>query len=217
MKLTEEIVKEYSSLVKTVAVNKHREFPMVATEDIEQELWIWFLKHPLKTKEWGEMESKKDATRLFVRSLNNAASRYCQYEKARSVGYEMVDLTFYQRSVVEQLLPSVLSGDWNQPVYFDMTSDRHTQAPNEGGNLMAMQADISRAFEMLPESQQNVLYQWHLHNRNSKDLAKAMNANEKTARMRVTRAIDAIINKLGGRMPYIESDYKKPKEESPEV
>jgi hypothetical protein len=36
-----------------------------------------------------------------------------------------------------------------------------------------------------------------------------MNANEKTARMRVTRAIDAIIGKLGGTAPYREKDYKK--------
>ena len=207
MKITEEIVKEYESLVKTVAYSKHRDFPMVAKEDIEQELWMWFVTHPVKTKEWGEMD-KKEGTRLFVRSLNNHASRYCQHEKARSVGYEMVDLTFYQRSVVEQLLPSVISGDWNQPIYFDVTSDRHTQAPNEGGNLMAMQADISRAFEMIPEAQQNVLYMWHLHNRNSKDLAHKLSVNEKTARMRVTRAIDAIINKLGGHMPRYESDYK---------
>ena len=213
MKLTEEMVKEYESLVKTVAYNKHRDFPMVAKEDIEQELWMWFVTHPQKTKEWQEMD-KKEGTRLFVRSLNNHASRYCQNEKARTVGYEMVDLTFYQRSVVEQLLPSVLSGDWNQPIYFDVTSDRHTQAPNEGGNLMAMQADISKAFEMIPESQQNILYQWHLNNRNSKDLAKVMNANEKTARMRVTRAIDAIINKLGGPAPRYESDYPKAKEEA---
>jgi DNA-directed RNA polymerase specialized sigma24 family protein len=207
MKITEEIIKEYESLVRTVAYSKHRDFPMVPKEDIEQELWMWFVTHPVKTKEWGEMD-KKEGTRLFVRSLNNHANRYCQYEKARSVGYEMVDLTFYQRSVVEQLLPSVISGDWNQPVYFDVTSDRHTQAPNEGGNLMAMQADISRAFEMLPEAQQNVLYQWHFHNRNSKDLAIKLSINEKTARMRVTRAIDAIINKLGGHMPRHESDYK---------
>jgi DNA-directed RNA polymerase specialized sigma24 family protein len=62
---------------------------------------------------------------------------------------------------------------------------------------------------MLPEAQQNVLYMWHLHNRNSKDLAKVMKANEKTARMRVTRAIDAIIGKLGGTAPYREKDYKK--------
>jgi DNA-directed RNA polymerase specialized sigma24 family protein len=209
MSLTEQTIKEYNSLVKTVAASKHKEFPMVSADDIEQELWVWFLKHPNKTSEWGQMESKKDATRLFTRSLNNAANRYCQYEKARSVGYEMVDLTFYQRNVVEQLLPSVLSNDWSQPIYFDMTSDRHTQAPNEGGNLMAMQADISRAFELISETHQNVLLNWYLHNRNSKDLAKLFQTNEKTARMRVTRAIDAIIKKLGGQAPYFEKDYKK--------
>jgi DNA-directed RNA polymerase specialized sigma24 family protein len=180
---------------------------MVPKEDIEQELWMWFVTHPVKTKEWGEMD-KKEGTRLFVRSLNNHANRYCQYDKARSVGYEMVDLTFYQRSVVEQLLPSVISGDWNQPVYFDVTSDRHTQAPNEGGNLMAMQADISRAFEKLKEDQQNVLYLWYESGKDSKSLAKLINLpNEKAARMRVTRAIDAIIKKLGGYAPFRDSDY----------
>lgn len=211
MKLTEETINEYRSLVKTVAASKHKEFPMVATDDIEQELWMWFITHPAKTKEWGELESKKDSTKLFTRSLNNHANRFCQYEKARSVGYEVVDLTFYQRSVVEQLLPSVLSGDWSQPIYFDMTSDRHTQAPNEGGNLMAMQADISRAFEHISETHQNVLLQWYLHNRNSKDLAKIFQTNEKTARMRVTRAIDAIIKKLGGHSFYLESDKQAQK------
>jgi hypothetical protein len=35
--------------------------------------------------------------------------------------------------------------------------------------------------------------------------------------MRVTRAIDAIINKLGGRMPFYESDFKKPHEDTPKV
>lgn len=206
MKLTEETINEYRSLVKTVAAGKHKEFPMVAMDDIEQELWMWFITHPAKTKEWEEMESKKDSTKLFTRSLNNHANRFCQYEKARSIGYEVVDLTFYQRNVVEQLLPSVLSGDWSQPIYFDMTSDRHTQAPNEGGSLMAMQADISSAFEKIAESHQNTLLQWYLHNRNSKDLAKIFQTNEKTARMRVTRAIDAIIKKLGGHSFYTEND-----------
>jgi DNA-directed RNA polymerase specialized sigma subunit len=61
---------------------------------------------------------------------------------------------------------------------------------------------------MLKEDQQNVLYLWYESGKDSKSLAKLINLpNEKTARMRVTRAIDAIIKKLGGYAPFRDSDY----------
>lgn len=208
MALTEALISEYKDLVRIVAGNKHKIYPMVPRDDIEQELWMWFIKHPNKTIEWRQLDIK-ESTRLFVRSLHNAASRFCQYEKARSVGYEVADVAFYQRVVVEELLPSVLNNDWSQEVSFDINSDRRTVAPNEGGNLMAMQADISRAFDMLKEHHQNVLIQWNLSGKNSKELATIIQApNEKAARMKVTRAIDALIDHLGGHKPYYESDYK---------
>ena len=209
MKITEETIKEYEGLVRTVAINKHREFPMIAREDIEQELWMWFITHPLKTKEWEAMESKKESTRLFVRSLNNHANRYCQYEKARSVGYEMVDLTFYQRSVVEQLLPSVISGDWNQPVYFDVTSDRHTQAPNEGGNLMAMMIEIDFGFWKLSKDDRKLLFLRYGEAMHFDEIAKEMElGSEDTARMRNKRAIKKLIHRIGGFKPYRDEDVE---------
>lgn len=181
---------------------------MVSRDDIEQELWMWFITHPHKTFEWRQLDIK-ESTKLFTRSLHNAASRYCQNEKARSVGYEVSDVAYYQRAVVEELLPSVLLGDWSQEVTFDINSERAAKAPNEGGNLMAMQADISRAFERLKEHHQNILIQWNTVGKNSKDLAAVLGSpSEKAARMRVTRAIDALIQNLGGHKPYYESDYK---------
>lgn len=208
MAITEALISEYSDLVRIIASTKHKEYPMVPRDDIEQELWIWFLKHPHKTSEWRALDIK-ESTKLFTRSLHNAASRFCQYEKARSVGYEITDVFFYQRQVVEELLPSVLNNDWTQEITFDMNSDRKALAPNEGGNLMAMQSDISRAFDMLKEHHQNILIQWNLSGKNSKELAIVLKApNEKAARMRVTRAIDALIQNLGGHKPYYEADYK---------
>jgi len=211
MAITEALISEYNDLVRIVASTKHKEYPMVPRDDIEQELWVWFLKHPNKTTEWRQLDIK-ESTKLFTRSLHNAASRFCQYEKARSVGYEISDVSYYQRAVVEELLPSVLNNDWSQEITFDMNSDRKTLAPNEGGNLMAMQADISRAFDMLNERHQNVLIQWNISGKNSKELAVAIgSASEKAARMRVTRAIDALIQNLGGPRPYYEADYKNVK------
>jgi RNA polymerase sigma factor (sigma-70 family) len=203
-------VEEYSNLVKSVANIKAREYPMVPRQDIVQELWLWFAEHPNKIKEWHALENQKDSTKLFARALHNAASKYCQYEKARTSGYEVTDVFFYKREIVEELLASVLSDEWIIPSNDkDLNGDRAKKAPNEGGDLLALQADISKAFSKLKEDQQNILYLWYQSGRNSKDLSKLIQIpNERAARMRVTRAIDSIIRKLGGFAFYNDRDYK---------
>jgi DNA-directed RNA polymerase specialized sigma24 family protein len=182
---------------------------MVPREDIIQELWLWFLEHPNKVEEWSKMDDQKLATKLVNRSLHNRAHDFCQKEKARTVGYELTDLSYYHRDVVEELLPSILTDDWSQPVFSDVNGDRKTFAPSEGGNLMAMQADVSYAFERISPHHQEILLQWYLNGRNSKDLGVALGLTDKNARMKVTRAIDAIIKKLGNRAPRPDKDYKK--------
>ena len=203
-------IEEYESLVKSVSSMKHREYPMVQFQDIAQELWLWFAEHPKKTEEWHNLENKKDATRLFARALHNAASKYCQFEKARTSGYEITDVFYYKRDIVEELLPSVLSGNFLEPLgNDDVNSSRSNRAPSEGGNLIAMQSDISSAFSRLKEDQQNVLYMWYDLGRDSKRLAEMIKVpTEKAARMRVTRAIDAIIKRLGGFAPFFDNDYR---------
>lgn len=203
-------VQEYKDLVRIVAGIKHKEYPMVQTDDITQELWLWFAEHPNKVKEWHSLEDQKVAVKLFARALHNAASKYCQYEKARTSGYEISDVFYYKRDIVEELLPGVISGNLVEPENInDLNSGRAAKTPSEGNNLLAMQVDISMAFNKIKPEQQDILKQWYFSNRNSKDLAKELNTNEKTARMRVLRAIDAIIRKLGGPTPYGDRDYRE--------
>lgn len=205
-------IMEYEGLVLSVSNVKSREYPMIPKEDITQELWLWFVSHPNKVEEWHALENPKESVRLFAKALHNAAHKFCQKEKARTIGYQVDDLFYYRREIVEDLLPSVLSGNFEVNNNVDYSSNvRETKAPNEGGNLQAMQADISRAFDLLKEEQQNILYLWYYNKGNSKSLGKAINANEKTARMKVTRAIDGLIRKLGGTKPYKDRDYKQKK------
>jgi RNA polymerase sigma factor (sigma-70 family) len=200
---------EYKDLVRVVASIKHKEYPMVQLDDITQELWLWFVEHPNKVKEWYNLEDQKVSIKLFARALHNAASKYCQYEKARTSGYEISDIFYYKRDIVEELLPGVISGNLIEPENInDLNSGRAAKTPSEGNNLLAMQVDISSAYGRIKPEQQNILKQWYLSNRNSKDLAKELGTNEKTARMRVLRAIDAIIKKLGGPAPYGDRDYR---------
>ena len=201
-------VNKYNDLVYTVASLKHKEFPMIPKDDIVQEAWMWFVTHPKKTEEWDGLEDK-DSIKLFAKALHNAVRKYCISEKAKIAGYEPDDLFYYRRDIVEELLPSVLNGDLQTSNNIDYNDKvKGASSPSEGGNLLAMQSDVSRAFSMLKEEQQNILYLWNETKRNSKELGRLINANEKTARMKVLRAIDAIVKKLGGRPPYPDKDYK---------
>jgi DNA-directed RNA polymerase specialized sigma24 family protein len=68
---------------------------MVELEDVKQSLYEWFVEHPKKLTEW-ESIGDSDAKNLIYRSLRNQALDYCQRWKAKSLGYEVSDLFYYQ-------------------------------------------------------------------------------------------------------------------------
>ena len=90
-----EFAYEYQPLVSLIAKQFHRKYRMIERDDIEQSLWLWFATHPNKIREWTKIDDKKQAEKLFARSLRNAASDYCQKEKAAQEGYSFDDNFFY--------------------------------------------------------------------------------------------------------------------------
>jgi DNA-directed RNA polymerase specialized sigma24 family protein len=211
------ILEEYSGMVAKIASEYARKFRMVEADDIRQELWIWFLEHPNKTITWSKLDVK-EGTKLFARSLRNAALDYCQRQKAKKEGYEPSDNYYYKMELVESLLPAVLSGSWEQEAMTDVTANvKAPSAPAEGGNWMALLADISGGYELLPEHHQNVLRLRFQDGFIGVDLGAKLNTTNDAARMRVNRAVKALINKIGGPKPYQESDEKKEDESGGEV
>ena len=92
--MNQEYITEYDSVVASLAVEYHRRYPMVDALDIQQMLWLWFVTHPTKYAEWSALD-QKDKDKLIARSLRNAAVKYCEKEKAKTVGYELLDLYYY--------------------------------------------------------------------------------------------------------------------------
>ena len=81
MKLDQQLMDEYNYLVNRIANDYNRKYKMVSRDDIKQQLWLWFIEHPHKVKQWIEMEDQKETTKLFAKSLRNAAHDFCQKEK----------------------------------------------------------------------------------------------------------------------------------------
>ncbi len=115
MAMVKRFIEDYEGVVASIAYEFSRKYRMVDIDDLRQELWVWFLTHPNKVKVWHDIHDKKQSTKLIARSLRNAAKDYCQKEKARSVGFRVEDNYYYDKNMLESLIPAVLTGNREAP------------------------------------------------------------------------------------------------------
>ena len=213
--MTEAWIQEYDLLVSTLAMEYSKKYSIVETADIKQILWMWFVTHPNKYTEWSKLPPK-DKEKLIAKSLRNAAITYCEKEKARKFGYDIVDLYYYDPSVIEVFLPSIISGSYEIPIKIkdlNFKPDKSNQI-TDGNNWLVLRADIEKAYNKLAEAKQNILrLKFSVENCEWTELGKELNTSADGARMRVSRAINSLIRILGGWRTYIDTDNIEVKEE----
>lgn len=213
--MTEAWVDEYNLLVSTLAMEYSRKYSIVETADIRQILWMWFVTHPNKYTEWSKLPPK-DKEKLIAKSLRNAALKYCEQEKARKFGYDMVDLYYYDSSVVEAFLPSILADSYEIPTKIKDLNFQFGKSGEvtDGNNWLVLRSDIEKAFNQLAEAKQNILrLRFTTDNSEWSELAKELNTSADGARKRVERAINSLIRNLGGWRTYADTDNLDVKEE----
>jgi hypothetical protein len=211
-------IEDYNNLVQTLATEYARKYTMVERNDIAQELWVWFVSHPRKYKEWSELK-QKDQDKLIAKSLRNAALKFCEKEKARKVGYDMSDLYYYDTSVIEVFLPSIIGDSYEIPTKIkDLGGTVKTSEISDGNNWLSLRSDIVSAYNKLSEAKQNILrLRFSIEQPDWALLAKDMDSTPDGARMKVQRAINSLIKHLGGWRTYNEPDVVEVKEEEETV
>ena len=211
-----EYLNEYEALVASLSNEYHRKYPMVEALDIQQILWIWFITHPTKYTEWLALE-QKDRDKLIAKSLRNAAIKFCEKEKARTVGYELLDLYYYDPSVIEAFLPSIIAESYEIPSKIKDLNFKFSKSEpsNDGNNWLVLRSDIANAFYKLTEAKQNVLrIRFSTDNSEWSLVAKDLKTTVDGARMKVQRAINSLIRNLGGWRPYPDEEIQQADEDS---
>lgn len=205
---------DYTAIVKLISYEYSQRYRMIDKDDISQELWLWFASRPNKVKDWYENFEQKDRDKLIAKSLRNAALKFCTREKAKIAGYEVQDNFYYQPQVIEEFLPYVLTNSYMMPTGvndINYKPDRNSVA--ESNTWLAVRADISEAFDSVEERHQNVLrLRFSSLNTTLEEVGNELKISPDAARKRVDRAIQAIIDELGGKRPYTEYDHGKPEE-----
>lgn len=211
-------IEDYNDLVQTLAAEYTRKYSMVERDDIAQELWVWFVAHPRKYKEWSELK-QKDQDKLIAKSLRNAALKFCEKEKAKKIGYDMSDLYYYDTSVIEVFLPSIIGESYEIPTKIkDLGGTIKKNEISDGNNWLSLRSDILSAYNKLSEAKQNILrLRFSIEQPDWALLAKDMDSTPDGARMKVQRAINSLIKHLGGWRTYNEPDVVEVKEEEETV
>lgn len=201
-----ERIEPWDYIVSHVADEYAKKYTMVERDDIKQNLYEWFLSHPRKLTEW-EALGKKSAQNLLYRSLRNQALDYCQLWKAKSLGYEPSDLFFYDAAIVESFLPAILLGATDKAPQLNLGMPGKPPAPAEGGNGMAMMAEIKSGYSKLSEEDKYILYLKYANQLPDAGIATTLGLpSDDAARMRRNRAIKRLINKLGGFRPFLDEE-----------
>lgn len=200
---------QYSLMVNRIASEYAKKFFMVDKQDVAQELWLWFMSHPVKTEEWMNMDSQKDADKLFAKSLRNAALDYCLNEKAKSGGYSPDDNFWYTKDFIKMLIPAVLSDDWTKLENIMTSEGKTVKSYAESGDWMAYAADIKSAFDQLNETEQNLVFLFYAQDVDGQSLHEQAGEDKPTARatmMQASRALNKMVRKLGGFAPFKDDD-----------
>jgi hypothetical protein len=206
--MAQEYITEYDALVASLAVEYHRRYPMLEVLDIQQVLWLWFLTHSRKYAEWSKLD-QKDKDKLIAKSLRNAALKFCEKEKAKTVGYELIDVYYYDSTVIEAFLPSIISETYEMPAKIkDLNFKFNKSEPsNDGNNWLVLRSDIAAAFYQLSEAKQNILrIKFSTENSDWTEIGKELKTTADGARMKVQRAINSLIRNLGGWRPFTDND-----------
>ena len=203
-------IAEYNDLVQQLSSEYSKRYTMLERDDIGQELWVWFVSHPRKYKEWSALE-QKDRDKLIAKSLRNAALKFCEREKAKKVGYDTSDLYYYDLSVVEAFLPSIIGETYEIPTKIqDLNAKFGSGVASDGNNWLSLRSDIASAFYKLTDAKQNILrLRFSVDSPDWTALSKDMDSTPDGARMKVQRALNSLVKHLGGWKPYHEQDNQE--------
>ena len=210
------LIEPWEYAVTHVASEYHRKFKMIELEDIRQTLYEWFPAHINKFTEWNEMGGK-DAKNLICRSLRNYALDYCQYQKAKSLGYDISDLYYYDPVIVEALLPAVLRGEWGVTHKLNLGRPGRPSAPSEGGNMQAMMIEVDSAYHKLSTEDKQLLFLRYAESMEYADIANELElVSPDATRMRTTRVVRKLVRIIGGLKPWLDKDFPDTVTEEPD-
>ena len=200
---------EVNDITSTIAYSLSKRFSRYTEQaDIRQAMNEYAWKRKDKVSEYLVREDpieKKQGYKAFSTFIRRAGERFARKEKAKVLGYELGDEYFYRLELIEGLIKVVGSGEAylaNQVFDPDVHGVQYKKLANEGNNLAAMIADVSKAMAKLDPRMQGILNSRFTHDLPLADIAKAWDISPQRVEQLVAKGVRDIADYLGGKNPY---------------
>lgn len=201
--VTDPITESEIKLAKQGAMSAHRSARgLVRADDLIQEANLWMVAHMDKVTQWRE------EGRHGQNKLRHACKQWClkivARERRRVSGLQPGDLHYYTSAMISELLPAIWNpDDWQTSSMLDTSELKGPSRPSEGNNRIAMIVDVRTAFYALPKDDQYVLFMLYKDAGMSYDmLGEILGVHERTVRRREERALERMVERLGGEPPW---------------
>jgi hypothetical protein len=196
------LLDEYAPLVEAISAEGGRKFNRYGAEqqDFAQELFLWVYQN----EEWlhakrEEIGDDEQFTRFLAKCLRGEILDYGLDIRAQAGGQDRASAYWYTRGEVAVLLDSVFDREaWLNPPQSDGKS---VSDPALGNNWLATLADVARGFDLLDTEDQMLLRRFHEDGERNIDMAMESEVSEATMSYRHNRALNRLLDKLGGEKP----------------
>jgi RNA polymerase sigma factor (sigma-70 family) len=174
---------------------------IIDKDDLVGEANLWIVEHLDKVRQW------RDEGRHGQNKLRNACRQRCltvvARERRRQSQLTRGDLAYYTPQVLRELLPAIFHvEDWvSGEVRTGET--RAPSRPSEGNTRLAMIVDVRSAFDSLPPKDKTLLIDLYADGGLAVQIVAAqLEVSERTVRRREERALDKMVERLGGEPPW---------------
>ena len=197
--------------VSTAVHNRYKKF--VDKADLRQECLAWGYRREDVIRERVfdpalNAEEREIARKRIAWQMLRVAQKYARKEKAAQSGYDVTDEAYYERVIIGQLLPFVITSII-EGTTLELTQDmivdgmpKGTAMPSEGGKLLVSLLDIKKAYLLLDAEDKNVLMHRYYNHLTLEQLGQVLECSKSTADRRTDAALRELQDRIGGESPY---------------
>lgn len=168
---------------------------------------MWLATHTEKVAQWKE-EGKHGENKLR-RACMMAGLTVVARERRIQNGLMRGDAFYYSKAMIEDVLPMVFDpDDWTASQVPDTDTVRRGGGdPAEGGNTLATVMDVRRALDSLNDEDRTLLELLYADHLSYEVTGATLGLHERTVRRKAERAIERMVEALGGEYPW---DRRRP-------
>lgn len=189
------LMSEIQPIMDYTTDNVHRRFPTLDRSDMENVGWEYVFGNRQVVHQY--LSETEEGRRYLGLRIRRAMIQWCAREMRALTGIDLRDTYTYTTKVVKELMKDVFFHEnWQSSQLASDGLPKPKGLVNEGGNYVAMLADVSRVLPQLSDDDYNALVWRYKYFLTHYKLGVELGTSEDAARMRVNRAIDKVTRAL---------------------